>query len=61
MEELCFGDNDRLSALVAGLVHADLLIILTDVDGLYTANPKADPSARLIKEVKDIAKVKAVA
>ncbi|HWQ71363.1 MAG TPA: glutamate 5-kinase [Desulfitobacteriaceae bacterium] len=61
VEELCFGDNDRLSALVAGLVHADLLIILTDVDGLYTANPKADPSARLIKEVKDIAKVKAVA
>ena len=43
VEELCFGDNDTLSALVAGLVRADLLIILTDVDGLYTANPKKDP------------------
>lgn len=57
IEELCFGDNDRLSALVAGLVHADLLVILTDVDGLYTANPKKDPSARLIEEVEDISQV----
>ena len=37
--ELTFGDNDMLSALVSGLVHADQLIILTDVNGLYTANP----------------------
>ena len=57
IEELCFGDNDRLSALVAGLVYADLLIILTDVDGLYTANPKYDPGAKRIQEVKDIGAV----
>ncbi|MDI6813174.1 MAG: glutamate 5-kinase [Desulfitobacteriaceae bacterium] len=57
VEELCFGDNDRLSALVAGLVHADFLIILTDVDGLYTANPKSDPTARRMDEVRDIAEV----
>ncbi|KLU58669.1 glutamate 5-kinase 1 [Peptococcaceae bacterium CEB3] len=57
VEELCFGDNDRLSALVAGLVHADLLVILTDVDGLYSANPRTDPSAGLIEEVRDIAAV----
>ena len=40
-----FGDNDRLSALIAALIDADLLIILSDVDGLYTADPKTDPSA----------------
>jgi len=40
-----FGDNDRLSALVANLVDADLLLILTDIDGLYTADPRADPAA----------------
>lgn len=61
VEELCFGDNDRLSALVAGLVHADMLVILTDVDGLYTANPKKDPSAQLIDEVVDIGKVMGLA
>lgn len=61
VEELCFGDNDRLSALVAGLVHADHLIILTDVDGLYTDNPKKSPSAELIREVKDIARVAGMA
>lgn len=57
VEELCFGDNDRLSAMVAGLVHADLLVILTDVDGLYTANPKNDPNAKLIEEVADVNQV----
>ncbi|MDA8229057.1 MAG: glutamate 5-kinase [Desulfitobacterium hafniense] len=61
VEELCFGDNDRLSAMVAGLVHADLLIILTDVDGLYTANPKTDSTAQLIEEVQDISKVENMA
>lgn len=61
VEELCFGDNDRLSALVAGLVHADVLIILTDVDGLYTANPKLHPEAQLIKEVEDISQVDGLA
>lgn len=61
VEELCFGDNDRLSALVAGLVRADLLVILTDVDGLYSANPKHDPDAQLIEEVLDISTVESMA
>ena len=46
-----FGDNDRLSALVANLVDADLLVVLTDTDGLYSADPRTDPSATLIAEV----------
>ena len=49
-----FGDNDRLSALVTNLVDADLLIILTDTDGLYTADPFRDPSATLIPVVDHI-------
>lgn len=61
VEELCFGDNDSLSALVAGLVRADLLVILTDVDGLYTSNPKKDPLAQLIEEVKEISSVECMA
>lgn len=61
VEELCFGDNDRLSALVAGLVHGDLLVIFTDVDGLYSANPKLNPQAELIEEVEDLAQVMHIA
>ena len=57
VEELCFGDNDRLSAVVAGLIDADLLILLTDVDGLYTANPGEDPKAELIQTVDNISEV----
>ena len=49
-----FGDNDRLSALVAGLVDADLLAILTDTEGLYTADPRVDPEARLIPRVERV-------
>ena len=49
-----FGDNDRLSALVANLVDADLLLILTDIDGLYTADPRVDSSATLIPRVQRI-------
>jgi glutamate 5-kinase len=49
-----FGDNDNLSALVANLVDADVLAILTDIDGLYTADPLRDPDARLIPEVEKI-------
>ncbi|WP_010632311.1 glutamate 5-kinase [Sporolactobacillus vineae] len=45
LEELTFGDNDMLSALVSGLVHADFLVILTDVDGLYNKNPTLYPDA----------------
>jgi glutamate 5-kinase len=49
-----FGDNDRLSALVATLVDADLLIILTDTDGLFTADPRVDPDATLVPVVEHI-------
>lgn len=49
-----FGDNDGLSARVAAAIDADLLVILTDVDGLYTANPARDPTARRISELRDI-------
>ncbi len=48
------GDNDNLSALVANLVDADLLVLLTDTGGLYTADPQRDPSARLIPRVDRI-------
>ncbi|NLN06778.1 MAG: glutamate 5-kinase, partial [Firmicutes bacterium] len=54
VEEIEFGDNDTLSALVASIVDADLLVILTDIDGLYSANPKKDPGARLIHTVKQL-------
>lgn len=47
-----FGDNDRMSALVASKIDADLLVILTDIDGLYTADPRKDGSAVLLKEVR---------
>ena len=49
-----FGDNDRLSALVANLMDADLLVILTDIDGLYTADPHVDPNAQFIPEVEHV-------
>ena len=47
-----FGDNDRLSSLIATLIDADLLVILSDVDGLYTADPKLDAKARRIETVE---------
>jgi glutamate 5-kinase len=50
-EEIKVGDNDNLSALVATLVSADLLLILTDQPGLFTADPRKDPNAQLIPEV----------
>lgn len=53
-EELRVGDNDNLSALVAVLAEADLLLILTDQAGLYTADPRTNPDARLISEVTTI-------
>ena len=52
--EIAVGDNDTLSALVAVSVKADLLIILSDIDGLYTADPRKDVNARLISEVHEI-------
>ncbi len=54
VEELCFGDNDRLSAMVAGLVDAQLLAVFSDVDGLYTENPRLNRNAKLIPVVQDI-------
>ena len=54
VEQIRFGDNDTLSALVACLVNADLDIILSDVDGLYTANPAKDPTATLVERVDRI-------
>lgn len=53
-EEIEFGDNDTLSALVAVLTNADGLILLTDIDGLYTADPRKDPTAERIDRVTRI-------
>ncbi len=53
-DEIRFGDNDRLGALVAHLVEADMLILLTDTSGLFTADPRVDASASLIEEIIDI-------
>jgi glutamate 5-kinase len=54
VDEIKVGDNDNLSALVASLIDADLLVLLTDVDGLYTANPSVSPDARKIDTVEAI-------
>ena len=52
--EFAFGDNDMLGALVSALVGADLYVICSDVDGLYTANPQEDPTATLIERVEEV-------
>lgn len=52
--EIRFGDNDRLAARVAQMVDADCLVLLSDIDGLYTADPETDPAAALIPEVTAI-------
>ena len=54
VDEIKIGDNDQLSATVATLVDADALIILSDIDGLYTANPATHPEAEIIHEVPEI-------
>lgn len=54
IEQIRFGDNDTLAALVACLVDADLVIILSDIDGLYDANPRENASAKLIERVDSI-------
>ncbi|MCK4368857.1 MAG: glutamate 5-kinase [Dehalococcoidales bacterium] len=54
IQEAIFGDNDNLSAMVANLIDADLLLILTDIGGLYTADPHRDPHAQLISQVEVI-------
>ncbi len=53
-EEIVIGDNDTLAAIVAVSVRADLLILLSDIDGLYTADPRTDKTARLIPTVSEI-------
>lgn len=53
-DEIVIGDNDTLGAIVATSVDADLMIILTDINGLYTADPRKDKGASLIKEVAEI-------
>jgi glutamate 5-kinase len=54
VDEIKFGDNDNLSALITNLIEADLLIILTDIDGLYNSDPRINPEAKQIPLVKDI-------
>jgi glutamate 5-kinase len=53
-EEIRFGDNDRLGARVAQMVSADTLVLFSDIDGLYTANPKTDAGAEHIAEIREI-------
>ena len=50
-DEIEFGDNDTLSAIVAALIHADLLVLLSDIDGLYDDDPRANPDAKFIEEI----------
>ena len=54
VEQIRFGDNDTLSAMVAALAGADLLVILSDIDGLYDDNPRTNPNANLLHEVARI-------
>ena len=52
--EIRYGDNDRLGERVASMMEADMLVLLSDIDGLYTANPQRDPNAKHIPEVRAI-------
>ncbi len=54
--QVCFSDNDKLSALVASELGADLLVILSDIDGLYDSNPKENPDAKIIPYVETVTK-----
>ncbi len=58
VEEILLGDNDRLSALVAVLIHADLLVLVSDIDGLFNKNPHLHADAKLIAEVRNIAEAR---
>ena len=53
-KEIQFGDNDSLSAMVAGLIDADLLVIMSDIDGFYVVDPKEDKDAKMLTEVLEI-------
>ena len=57
VEEIEFGDNDSLSAIVARIVEADILVLFSDIDGLYSSDPRSNPDAELISRVEDISKV----
>lgn len=56
-DEIRFGDNDRIAALVANLIGADLLILLTDQNGVYTSDPRLDSEASLVEEIDEISEV----
>ncbi|KAE9395977.1 glutamate 5-kinase [Gymnopus androsaceus JB14] len=58
VSEIKFGDNDTLSAITSSMIHADYLFLLTDVDGLYTANPRKDPTAKQIEVVTSISAIR---
>ncbi|KAF9918566.1 hypothetical protein FBU30_000136 [Linnemannia zychae] len=58
VSEIRFGDNDTLSAITAGMIHADYLFLMTDVDCLYTDNPRVNPDAKPVLVVDDIAALK---
>jgi glutamate 5-kinase len=53
-DEIRFGDNDRLGARVAEMISADTLVLLSDIDGLYTGDPRSDPTAKHIPEIREI-------
>lgn len=57
-QEIRFGDNDTLSAITSCMLHADYLFLLTDVDGLYTTNPRKDPDARAITVVESVNEIR---
>lgn len=61
VEEIEFGDNDSLSAIVARLVNADLLVLFSDIDGLYDCDPHKNPNAQLISRVEDITSIESSA
>jgi glutamate 5-kinase len=58
VEEIKFGDNDTLAAQSAILWSADLLVLFTDIDGLYTNNPKEDPNAEFVAEIRDFGELR---
>jgi glutamate 5-kinase len=53
-DEISVGDNDTLGAIVAVSMHADLLVLLSDIDGLYTADPHTNSDAKIIEEIEEI-------
>ena len=59
VSEIKFGDNDTLSAITAGMVQADYLFLMTDVDCLYDSNPRSNPNAKPIEVVEDISSLEA--